>query len=98
MNQTKEQPQRIGALLSEVLSEKGYLTFCKEYNILQKWGLIADKRLAVASTCERIENGIIYVKLKSAPWRHEAVYCKDALLKKIQKDFGCPTIKDIIFY
>ena len=98
MKQTKAQPQLIGSLLSEVLSEKGYLTFCKEYTILQKWGLIVDAKLAAVSTCERIENGIMYVKLRSAPWRQEAVYCKDKVLKRIHNDFGCPTIKDIIFY
>jgi hypothetical protein len=98
MKRLTEQPQHIGTLLSEVLSEKGYLTFCKEYAIMQKWGLLVDTNLAAASICERIEDGIMYVKLKSAPWRQEAVYCKDKVLKKIHKDFGCSTIKDIVFY
>jgi hypothetical protein len=98
MKQKNEQPQRIGPLLSEILSEKGYLTFCKEYAIMQKWGLIVDTRLAAASICERIEDGIMYVKVKSAPWRLEAAYCKEKVLNKIHNDFGCPTIKDIIFY
>jgi hypothetical protein len=98
MKKNRQEPQRIGRVLEEVLSESGYLTVCKEYGIVQKWPAIAPERLAAASKCERIENGILYVKVASAPWRQEAVYLKENILRKIQKEFGCPTIKDIVFY
>jgi len=98
MSAKSKEPQRIGQIMEEVLSEKGYLTFCKEYGILSKWPSIVDKKFAEASICERVENGIVYVKVSSAPWRQEAVYRKETLLKRIQKEFECPTIKDIVFY
>ena len=91
-------PQLIGPLIEQVLSESGYLTVSREYEIVQKWPAIASERLAAASRCERVENGILYVKVASAPWRQEAVYLKEQLLLKIQKEFCCPTIKDIVFY
>ena len=92
------EPQRIGQIVEAVLSEKGYLTSCKEYSILLKWPLIVEKGLAKACTCERVENGIVYVKVVSGSWRQEALYQKEILLKRIQTEFGCPTIKDIVFY
>jgi hypothetical protein len=98
MMKTRREPQPIGPLLKEVLSEKGYLTVCKEYGIVREWPHIADGRLAAASKAERIDNGILYVKVASAPWRQEAVYLKEKLLVKIHKEFDCPTIKDIVFY
>jgi|WetSurMetagenome_2_1015567.scaffolds.fasta_scaffold120248_2 hypothetical protein len=98
INLKTEGPQRIGKIVEEVLSENGYLTSCKEYSILLKWKSIVEKGLAKASTCERVENGIVYVKIFSGPWRQEAAYQKEKLLKKIQTEFGCPTIKDIVFY
>jgi predicted nucleic acid-binding Zn ribbon protein len=94
----RDEPQRFGLLLDEVLSEKGYLTVCKEYGLVSKWPLIAGEKIAGASRCEKIEKGILYVKMASAPWRQEAVYSKEKILLKIQKEFGCPTIKDIVFY
>jgi hypothetical protein len=94
----KEEPQRIGAIVSEVLSERGYLSVCKEYGIMRKWPAIAPPTLAFDSRCERIEDGILYVKVASAPMRQEAVYLKEKLLRRIQKEEGCPTIKDIVFY
>jgi predicted nucleic acid-binding Zn ribbon protein len=94
----KEEPQRVGVILEEILSERGYLTVCKEYGILRKWPTIAPVKLAEVSSCERIEDGILYVKVASAPWRQEAVYLKENILRRIQQELGCPTIKEIVFY
>jgi hypothetical protein len=95
----KNEPfQPIGTILEEVLSKQGYLTVCKEYAIVHKWPSIVPANLAKVSVCERIENGILYVKVSTAPWRQEALYLKERILQRIQKEEGCPTIKDIVFF
>jgi predicted nucleic acid-binding Zn ribbon protein len=98
MNQGHEQPQKIGIILEEMLSQQGYLTVCREYAVTRKWQDIVGPAIAAVSTCEKIENGVLYVKIKTASWRQEVAYLKDPIVQKIQKDFGCPTIKDIVFY
>ena len=98
MKSRSEEPRRIGSLVEEILAESGYLTICKEYDIVRKWPVIVNGRFAEETSCERVENGILYVKVFSAPWRQEAVYRKRDLLKRIRKEFGCSTIKDIVFY
>lgn len=98
MKQGYEAPQKIGIIIEEVLSQKGYLGRCREYAVLQKWPAFVGPAFAAVTKCEKIENGILYVKVQTAPWRQEAVYIKDKLVIKIQKDLGCPTIKDIVFY
>ena len=94
----REEPQKIGPILEGILAEKGYLTVCKEYALLQKWDRIVDEKFAAVSKCEKVENGVLYVKVASAPWRQEAAYYKHNILERIQKEFGCPTIKDIVFF
>jgi hypothetical protein len=94
----KEEPQRIGTIVNDLLSQRGYLSVCKEYGIMRNWESIAPRDFALKSTCDRIDNGVLYVKVSSAPWRQEAVYLKDTILRRIQKDEGCTTIKDIVFY
>jgi predicted nucleic acid-binding Zn ribbon protein len=98
MKHRHEAPQKIGIILEEVLSQKGYFNICKEYAIIHKWPSIVGPAFAAVTKCEKIENGILYVKVKTAPWRQDAVYMKDKIVIKIQKEFGCPTIKDIAFY
>ena len=94
----KEFPVKVGAILEEVLSERGYLTICKEYSIAHRWTSIAPKKLAEVSSCDRIENGVLYVRVVSASWRQEAVYLKQSILHRIQNEEGCPTVHDIVFY
>jgi predicted nucleic acid-binding Zn ribbon protein len=98
MKANNEEPQRIGKIMEGLLSEKGLLTYCKEYSIIKKWPHIVDNSMAKNSSCERVEKGIVYVKISSAPWRQEALYMKEKLLKRIREELGCPTVKDIVFY
>lgn len=94
----REEPQKIGVIIEEVLAERGYLSVCKEYGIMRMWPTIAPEELAKESTCERIGDGILYVRVFSASWRQEAAYLKETILRRIQREFGCPTIKDIVFH
>ena len=98
MRRGHESPEKIGIILDEVLSQKGYLNICKEYAVFHKWASIVEPAFAAVTKCEKIENGTLYVKVKTAPWRQDAAYMKDTLLTKIQKDLECPTIKEIVFY
>ncbi|MBN1130718.1 MAG: DUF721 domain-containing protein [Chitinispirillaceae bacterium] len=98
MKTNKEDPQRIDKIMNVFLSEKGLLTYCKEYNIINKWSRIVDDNFAQHSSCERIENGIVYVKVFSSSWRQEALYMKEKLLRRIHDELGCLTVKDIVFY
>ena len=94
----KEDPQHIGIIVEDILSECGYLSFCKEYGAMIKWEYIAGEKLGRVSRCERINAGILYVKVYASSWRQEAQYMKEKFLHRIHKDFGCSTIKDIVFY
>ena len=94
----REPPQKIGSLVDGLLAESGYATICKEYGVVHKWPDIVDARFAEVTRADRVENGILYVKVLSAPWRQEATYRKEQLLESIRKEHGCTTLKDIVFY
>lgn len=98
MTVKKNDPIKIGTVLEEVLSEKGYFNTCKEYGVMQKWPTLIDSKFAAVTKCEKIENGILFVRVLSAAWRHEALYHKETILSRIHGKLGCPTIKDIVFY
>lgn len=91
-------PERIGGLIDSILSEKGYLTACKEWDVVAKWNEIVGEKIASVTECTRMENGRLYVKVSSSSWRNEIVYLKDEVVKKIKKDTGCNSLIDIIFY
>jgi predicted nucleic acid-binding Zn ribbon protein len=88
-------PERVGSILEGILAERGYLSICKELPIQQRWPEIAGEQIAAVTVCDRVENGVVYVRVSSAPWRQELVYLKQQLLEKIKKE--CMTISDIVF-
>ena len=98
MKEIKKGPEKVGAILDTLLAETGYKTICTEYDVVRKWTAIVGERFAEVTRCDRIENGVLYVKVNTAPWRQEAVYLKEKILENAHRETGCKTIKDIIFF
>jgi hypothetical protein len=80
-----------------VLAANGYLAICREGQVLEKWSEIVGARLAEVSECTNVENGILYVRVPSAPWRQEMSFFKEKILSQIHAQTKCRTIKDIVF-
>ena len=90
-------PEKISSVLSSFLSSKGYLSFCKENSVISHWNEIVGDSISAVTSCETVENGILYVKVSSASWRHELSYLKSEILNKISIVTDCRSISDIIF-
>ncbi|MDR3013780.1 MAG: DUF721 domain-containing protein [Chitinispirillales bacterium] len=97
MNQNKL-PASIGDILETVFKERGYDVVCKEWEVVSAWPQIAGKYIAKVTECDRVNKGVLYVKVASAPWRQELTYKIDDLKESILRETGCDTIKDIVFY
>lgn len=90
-------PEKIDSILSDILSERGYLTICKEYDVVSRWKEVVGERISSVTECIRVENGILYVKVFSAAWRQEIVFLKKQILTQIKNTTNCTTITDIVF-
>jgi predicted nucleic acid-binding Zn ribbon protein len=91
-------PEKIGSILDAVLGERGYLTPCREWDVVRRWPDIAGRKLASVTECSRVENGVLYVRVASAAWRQEVSYLKQRLLDAIAQETPCGSITDIVFY
>lgn len=91
-------PEKIGLVLGNFLSDKGYLNVCKEYDAIAKWNTVVGEKISSVTKCDRVNDGILYVKVTSAPWRQEIVFLKQEILSRLKKEAGCTTIKDIVFF
>jgi predicted nucleic acid-binding Zn ribbon protein len=88
--------ETVGSILDEVLADSGYLAVAREGALLEQWPRLAGVQIAAVAKAERVEDGVMYVRVSSASWRQELAYLKQTLLDKIQKE--CSTIRDIVFY
>lgn len=90
-------PEKIGNILENYLSERGYLSVCKEYNVISKWKDIVGEKIASITKCITVENGVLYVTVESSAWRQELSFLKNDILSKIEEKTKCQSIKNIIF-
>ncbi len=91
-------PERIGTIVDSYLSRRGYLTVCKELGVVRAWPSIVGEVLSGVTECTRVDKGVLFVRVVSAPWRQEISFMKQLLLRTIRKETGCTTIHDIVFY
>jgi len=94
----KRAPETIGSIIETMLGERGYLSPCRELEVVRSWPAIVGDRIASVSECSRVENGVLYVRVSSASWRQEISYVKHHILESIRKETPCTSIRDIVFY
>jgi len=66
-------------------------------NALNIWNEVVGDTVAKNAQPERVEHGIIIVKVSSPTWRQELFFQKNEIIKKINKNIGKNVIKDIRF-
>jgi predicted nucleic acid-binding Zn ribbon protein len=91
------QPQKLGLIMESFLQQRGYLSVFRENQIPQRWAEIVGDKMAAESSCEGVENGILYVRVPSSAWRQEIAFLKARILSEIRSRTGCTSIKDIVF-
>jgi hypothetical protein len=91
-------PEQIGDIVEAVLSERGYLTPCRELDVVRRWPDIVGVKLASVTECSRVESGVLFVRVASSPWRQEISYVKQHILDSIKKETPCTSIRDIVFF
>jgi predicted nucleic acid-binding Zn ribbon protein len=98
MNKKDHYPEKIDTILDTFLQERGYLSICKEYDVIAQWKEIVGEKVSRVTQCEKVENGVLYVRVISSTWRNEIAYCKKFILDSIKKNTGCTSIKDIVIF
>ncbi len=92
------QPKKIDSILGDILSNRGYLNVCKEYDVISQWKNIVGEKISDVTVCSRVENGVLFVQVSSSAWRQELVFLKVKILQQIKEYTNCISIKDIVFY
>jgi len=64
---------------------------------LNIWDEIVGKNVAKNTQPDRVEHGVIIVKVSSPTWRQELYFQKNEIIQKINNTIGKNVIKDIRF-
>ena len=83
--------------LNRLIKELGYEKRLEYQRLLDAWPQVVGERIAGVSKAERIQNGVMVVKVESPVWRNELALEKEHILRLIQEKTGSKAIVDIRF-
>lgn len=88
--------EEIGRILHRFLREVGIDQSLKRYEALMVWPRVVGEKIAAITEPQRVVNGRIFVKVKSATWRNELVFYKTEIIEKLNSELGSRIVKEII--
>jgi len=89
------QPLSLQKVISEVLKEFGLDKKARDYSVLTDWPRIVGEKIAGATVAEKLDKGILTVRVKNAVWRYELTMQKASIVEKIAAEFGPGLVRDI---
>lgn len=90
-------PVRVGAALDTLVRQLGISSRLSEYDVLTQWEEIVGAQVARVAVPERIDNGVLLVRVSSAPWRAELTIRRMEILEHIKARTGRDVVRDIRF-
>ncbi|HEY5615753.1 MAG TPA: DUF721 domain-containing protein [Bacteroidota bacterium] len=87
----------IGAVLGELAEDLGIQGKLRQYEAVTRWADIVGQRIAEEAEPQKIEKGVLLVRVRKSVWRNELTMRKSEILTKLNQAIGEAVIKDIKF-
>ena len=87
----------IGDVFAQLFRDLGIDRAIQQNVAVNRWAEIVGERIAVISEAEKIEKGVLFVKVSSPVWRNELVFMKASLINNINDALAKNIVKDIKF-
>ncbi|MGB9772786.1 MAG: DciA family protein [Bacteroidota bacterium] len=97
LRRTQSNPQPIGNVFDQLFRQLGLTRRLHQYDVVAQWKEIVGEQIAQVSEATRVENGVLFVHVKSSAWRNELLLRKQEILARIQLRFRGTGIHDIHF-
>jgi predicted nucleic acid-binding Zn ribbon protein len=80
-----------------LVKELGIAPKIAQYDVLAAWPDVVGPQIARVTKAERMENGILYVTVATAPWRAELSMKRREVIEKLNMRIGTQVLNDIRF-
>lgn len=94
---TKKEPKPLSKSLSILLKSLGIENKIKQNEIIVRWPEIVGEKLSKVTTADKVENGILFVRVTNSAWRNELIYMKTEIINRISSRLNTDIINDIRF-
>jgi predicted nucleic acid-binding Zn ribbon protein len=89
--------QKIDQILKTFIRKSSYKKRLEEIHALVVWPRVVGETISRQSKPLRIKEGILFVKVEHAVWKHELYMQKTTIIKKLNRYLEKNIVKDIRF-
>ena len=90
-------PVSIQDAMLSLVRELGIAPKMAQYDVIAAWPDVVGTQIARVTDPQRMENGILYVAVTTAPWRAELSMKRLDLIEKLNARIGTRVLNDIRF-
>ncbi len=87
----------LGNVFTQLFRDLGIDKAIQQNMAVSRWAEIVGERISQISEADRIENGVLYVKVSSPVWRNELTFMKSNLINSLNEALAKNIVKDIKF-
>ncbi len=87
----------VGEIINEVLRHEHLKTKLDEHRAIAIWPEVVGPGINRYTVSRTVKDGVMHVKISSAPLRNQLMMSRSALIKQINDFLGGDVIKEIIF-
>ncbi len=93
----KNQPRPVGAAIRDLARHLGLEKNLDDFQVITSWPEIVGEQIAKVAQAQRMENGVLFVSVSTAPWRTELSMKRIEIMEKINAALGKNVVKEIRF-
>ena len=94
---TSNSPQPLGAVLRELIDQLGYRKRIDEARAVEAWAHLAGPQINAMTERAWVHDGKLFVKVRSAPWRHQLHLQRRAWCDRLNEEFDRKVIEEVVF-
>ena len=89
--------EKLDTAIKDFLINTGLENGVKQQKAVIIWPKIVGTKIAENTTAELVDFNVLTIKVNNSTWRNELYLKKDIILKKLNKELGPNTIKELRF-
>lgn len=93
----RKSPKGIAQAIREATAALGIDATLRRYAVITGWNDVVGEQIARVTKPLRLDNGVLYVSVKTAPWRAELSLQRKEIIEKLNDAAGSRIVSDIRF-
>ncbi|MGA9116993.1 MAG: DUF721 domain-containing protein [Bacteroidota bacterium] len=89
--------QSLGDAIREAAAGLGIARRLEDHMVVAMWERCVGEQIARVAVARKMENGVLTVHVRTAPWRAELTLRRRAIAARINSELGRDLVKDIRF-